>query len=144
MRIAYLILRVSDYLEDNTTLRADRKGGSTGSLGRHVLEGSNPTPALLDHSAAPTTPLPIPWPPITRRRSSQGLEDLSPKAQEVIRTHTRDSTLGMARWVRRGPVFEDRSGSGRLHARGGRAGRVPHHRALLPGLTEGRGQARRR
>ena len=106
MRIAYLILRVSDYLEDNTTLEPLQKAVLLDAWSV-VLEGSRPPRDLLDHLGATKDPSPDAMAAHHVEAIISGLEELSPKAQEVIRHHTRDSTIGMARWVRRGPLFED-------------------------------------
>jgi phytoene/squalene synthetase len=55
MRIAYLILRVSDYLEDNTTLGSGEKSALLDSWAS-VLEGCPPARDLLDHLAGTEDP----------------------------------------------------------------------------------------
>jgi farnesyl-diphosphate farnesyltransferase len=105
MRIAYLILRVSDYLEDNTTLEVMEKAALLDSWAA-TLQGGAPDPELLDHLRNTEDPSPDSTAAHHAFEIMQGLEELSPEAQHSIRAHTRDSTLGMARWVRRGPVID--------------------------------------
>ncbi|MFH1764088.1 MAG: squalene/phytoene synthase family protein [Gemmatimonadota bacterium] len=105
MRIAYLILRVSDYLEDNTTLGELEKAELLDSWAA-TLQGGRPDPGLLDHLRSTEDPSPDAMAAHHASEIIQALEHLSPQAQAVIRSHTRDSTLGMARWVRRGPVID--------------------------------------
>ncbi|NNM03630.1 MAG: squalene/phytoene synthase family protein [Gemmatimonadetes bacterium] len=108
MRIAYLILRVSDYLEDNTTLHPEEKGGLLDSWAQ-VLEGSPPPRELLEHLGSTRDPSPDAMAAHHASAIIHALQGLSTPAQQAIRKHTRDSTLGMARWVRRGPVIHDES-----------------------------------
>lgn len=105
MRLAYLILRVSDYLEDNTTLPPTEKATLL-DLWADTLKGEDPDPALLAHLSATDDPSPDSMAAHHAWEILQGLRKLPDKARTVICTHTRDSTLGMARWVRRGPDFE--------------------------------------
>ncbi|TFH61482.1 MAG: hypothetical protein E4G90_09610 [Gemmatimonadales bacterium] len=105
MRIAYLILRVSDYLEDNTTLGSMEKAALLDSWAA-TLQGGTPDPRLLDHLGSTPDPSPDSMAAHHTPEIIEALEHLSPQAQTVIRARTRDSTLGMARWVRRGPVIE--------------------------------------
>jgi farnesyl-diphosphate farnesyltransferase len=105
MRIAYLILRVSDYLEDNTTLENPEKAALLDSWAS-TLKGGTPNPALLDHLGNTEDPSPDSMAAHHASEIIQALGKLPPPTQHVIRAHTRDSTLGMARWVRRGPAIE--------------------------------------
>jgi farnesyl-diphosphate farnesyltransferase len=105
MRLAYLILRVSDYLEDNTTLPPAEKATLL-DFWAETLEGGEPPPALLEHLTATDDPSPDSMAAHHAEGILKGLRALEAGPQAVISKHTRDSTLGMARWVRRGPVFE--------------------------------------
>lgn len=102
--VAYLVLRVSDFLEDTTSLPDERKlellsgwaaaldsGHLTAEL-QEALEGADDT--IPDTLAARHVGLIF--------AAVQGLE---PRAREVVVRHTASSTLGMARWVDRGPDF---------------------------------------
>jgi farnesyl-diphosphate farnesyltransferase len=105
MRLAYLILRVSDYLEDNTTLPPQEKAALL-DLWAETLNNGEPDPTLLAHLVGTDDPSPDAMAAHHTREILQGLRALPSDPKRVICTHTRDSTLGMARWVRRGPDFE--------------------------------------
>jgi len=106
MRIAYLVLRVSDYLEDNTTLEASTKASLLDAWAE-TLRGAEPAEALLDHLGSTEDPSPDSLAAHHALEILRALEELPSQAQERIRAHTRDSTLGMARWVRRGPDIQN-------------------------------------
>jgi len=108
MRISYLILRVSDYLEDNTTLLSQEKAALL-ELWAAALEGGPLDPNLLSHLQTTEDPSPDSLAAHHAPQIIEALEGLSTSAQPPIRGHTRDSTLGMARWVRRGPDIETES-----------------------------------
>jgi len=108
MCVAYLILRVSDYLEDNTTLAPGEKATLLDSWAE-VLEGNTPAEELLEHLGSTRDPSPDAMAAHHADAIVHGLQGLSSAPQEAIRRHTRDSTLGMARWVRRGPVIDSES-----------------------------------
>jgi farnesyl-diphosphate farnesyltransferase len=103
---AYLLLRVSDYLEDNESMEPARKAALLGEWAA-VLEGTRPAGAF----AATLGPIPDQTPDaLVARNLVQVVEALGamrPAAQAVVRRHVRDSTLGMARWVLRGPDLAD-------------------------------------
>jgi len=105
MRISYLILRVSDYLEDNTTLGDPEKAALLDSWAA-ALKGGPLDSTLLRHLRTTADPSPDSMAAHHAPDILQALEGLSAAAQAPIRAHTRDSTLGMARWVRRGPDIE--------------------------------------
>lgn len=105
MRIAYLVLRVSDYLEDNTTLDASEKASLLDTWAE-TLRGGSTDSALLNHLETTEDPSPDAMAAHHAPEIMEALGEISPSAQEAIRSHTRDSTLGMARWVRRGPVID--------------------------------------
>ena len=102
MRVSYLILRVSDYLEDNTTLLQKEKAALL-ELWAAVLEGGPLDSALLSHLRTTADPSPDSVAAHHAPQIVEALQALSTLAQAPIRAHTRDSTLGMARWVLRGP-----------------------------------------
>jgi len=104
--VAYLLLRVSDYLEDNTLMQPGEKARLLGVWDR-VLAGQADCSELLGQ---------LRWgaelsPDAEVARHAQaviaGLEALPKAARVIVVRHVRDSTQGMARWAVRGPVFED-------------------------------------
>jgi farnesyl-diphosphate farnesyltransferase len=106
MTVAYLLLRVSDYLEDNEDMQGDEKIALlnlwvnvlrdetrieelTGRF--NIADTGNPDAIVAQHAGDVVThlrSLPIP-------------------AQEIIMHHVINSTQGMARWTRRGPKVDD-------------------------------------
>jgi farnesyl-diphosphate farnesyltransferase len=107
VEIAYLLLRVSDYLEDNVSMGPDRKAAllrewadvlaeraPLDGLGRTLAGISERTPdALVARNV------------VQIHGALVGLD--RPEARRIVERHVRDSTLGMARWVERGPAFAD-------------------------------------
>lgn len=100
--LAYLILRISDFLEDNDYMPAERKVALL-KLWDEILEGAAPAEALVaeladrapadaDAEAAHQAPAVL-----------AALRRLPPALQNHVLVHCRNSTQGMARWVRRGP-----------------------------------------
>ena len=104
--VAYLLLRVSDYLEDNEDMDSEKKvnlrnvwveilQGNAGSeeLTQNLqhVDTSNPDAVVAQHAGD-----------ILAR-----LATLPNELQEIITDHVIHSTLGMARWVERGPEVND-------------------------------------
>lgn len=104
--VAYLLLRVSDYLEDNEDMDSENKvkllnvwveilRGNAGSeeLIQHLqyVDTSNPDAVVAQHAGD-----------ILAR-----LATLPKELQEIINDHVIHSSLGMARWVERGPQVND-------------------------------------
>lgn len=104
--VAYLLLRVSDYLEDNEDMPAQEKIRLL-NLWAEILEGrakpseltsqiqnadtSNPDALVAQHTADILNQLAL----------------LPEEVCEIITQHVIHSTLGMARWVERGPQVND-------------------------------------
>jgi farnesyl-diphosphate farnesyltransferase len=125
--VAYLLLRVSDYLEDNEDMPPDKKVALlnlwddvlagradvtqlTTIIGR--ADGSDPDAVVAEHAAEV----------IARLRA------LPPEVQAPIVSNVRDSTQGMARWVARGPVVEDEADmDDYMHEVAGRVGYLLTH-----------------
>ncbi|NNM33313.1 MAG: squalene/phytoene synthase family protein [Gemmatimonadetes bacterium] len=108
VRVAYLVLRVSDYLEDNRVMDGETKIRLL-ELWHRVLHQEAQWPELaaaVDAGGAAGDPIPDLEAVRHVGSISDGLDELSPAARELIARHAGDSTLGMARWVARGPVFE--------------------------------------
>ncbi len=104
--VAYLLLRVSDYLEDNEDMTPEKKiillelwarilNGEANSteLTSQIQEAdtSNPDAVVAQHAADILT----------------RLASLPKEVQEIIVPHVVYSTRGMARWVERGPQVND-------------------------------------
>ncbi len=104
--VAYLLLRVSDYLEDNEDMTAEDKvkllnmwvkildgDAKSEELTSQVqnVDTSNPDAVVAQHAAD-----------ILAR-----LATLPKEVQEIITHHVIHSSLGMARWVKRGPQVND-------------------------------------
>lgn len=105
MTVAYLLFRVSDYLEDNPVLRRREKAELLHSWER-VLAGAMPSGELEGALR------PLPWSDSeaeVAHRFSQILEKLDqmpPKVGEAIRQYARETTLGMEMWQRKGPKIQ--------------------------------------
>ncbi len=111
IKVAYLVLRISDYLEDNESMEPARK---IELLHRWhaVLQGADPVSTLEpDLIAAAGSDDSIPDAQAARHvvQVDAALNALAPRAREVIAQHAGDSTLGMARWAERGPDFATES-----------------------------------
>ncbi|MDX1377801.1 MAG: squalene/phytoene synthase family protein [Anaerolineales bacterium] len=104
--VAYLLLRVSDYLEDNEEMPDEEKifllnlWGQIlkGNAGVEELTGqiqnadtSNPDAVVAQHAADILAQL----------------ESLPEAVQKIIKDHVINSTQGMARWLARGPQVND-------------------------------------
>ena len=91
-------------MEDNTTLEAREKAALLDSWA-DTLQGGPTDPELLAHLKTTKDPSPDAMAAHHTQEILAALEEIPSEAQDRIRIHTRDSTLGMARWVRRGPVI---------------------------------------
>lgn len=105
--LAYLLLRVSDYLEDNEMMPASQKISALNSW-YGIMSSGAPIDNLL--YSLPDSDAKL-NPDLEAARNApkilSALATLPPGLQERILKHVCDSTLGMARWVERGPVFEN-------------------------------------
>jgi farnesyl-diphosphate farnesyltransferase len=104
--VAYLLLRVSDYLEDNEQMSADQKIGLL-ELWVEILNREADVESLTGSLAAVDTTNPD---AVVAQHAAQllsRLEAFPSEVQDIIRKHVVDSTRGMARWVRRGPQVND-------------------------------------
>ena len=138
--VAYLLLRVSDYLEDNQELEDVEKVALLDSWGR-VLAGDEDRPALLERlkGAREDTPDAL----VARNAAAvlEGLDGLAPDAREVLVRRVGESSAGMARWVARGSVFETEADlDDYMHEVAGRVGHLLTElfARRLSGLAEGR------
>lgn len=99
---AYLLLRVSDYLEDNERMAARDKVALLTQWAR-VLEGAEPVDELADTLASVPDRSPDALVARNTRQVHAALQQARPDARTILVRHVRDSTLGMARWAERGP-----------------------------------------
>lgn len=103
--VAYLLLRVSDYLEDNRELGADEKvallekwqdvlaaGGERQPLVARLREAREDTPDALVARHSETV--------------LAGLDGLAAPPREILIRRVGESSAGMARWTERGSRFE--------------------------------------
>jgi phytoene/squalene synthetase len=108
MTVAYLMFRVSDYLEDNTVMDRDRKLRLL-NLWDTVLAGQEPAERLAaelqdNHDEDPEAE-------VARRFRTviRALEGLGEEQARVIRLRVRQTTQGMARRQLLGPVIRTES-----------------------------------
>ena len=108
VRAAYLVLRVSDYLEDNRVMTGAEKVRLL-SLWHEALHGRDVLAELESGLQGVAGQDPIPDLEAARRAGVilTALDALDDRARRAIAAHAGRSTLGMARWVRRGPRFDD-------------------------------------
>lgn len=103
--VAYLLLRVSDYLEDSRQLGAQEKIALLRSW-RRVLEGADERQPLIERlrKAGENTPDAL----VARHATTvlAGLDGLAAPAKEILIRRVGESTAGMARWTERGSRFE--------------------------------------
>jgi farnesyl-diphosphate farnesyltransferase len=102
--VAYLILRVSDFLEDTTSLPGDTKVRLLGRWADALTSGRLPED-LTEALEAADDDIPDTLAARHVARIFEAVEELDPPAREVVVRYTASSTLGMARWVERGPDF---------------------------------------
>ncbi len=102
--VAYLLLRVSDYLEDNQELGDDEKVVLLEEW-RRVLCGSGDRDALIARLGEAEEDTPDAF--VARHTATVlgGLDRLAPASREILVRRVRESSAGMARWTERGPVF---------------------------------------
>ncbi|MDP1604553.1 MAG: squalene/phytoene synthase family protein, partial [Legionella sp.] len=104
--IAYLLLRVSDYLEDNDEMDTDRKI-SLLNLWINILREQEQAVCLTVQLKDSDTGNPD---AIVAQHSGeilQRLRSLPYQVQEIIVHHVINSTQGMARWTQKGPTVND-------------------------------------
>ncbi|HLL53933.1 MAG TPA: squalene/phytoene synthase family protein [Myxococcaceae bacterium] len=104
--VAYLLLRVSDYLEDTEDLRTEEKVALL-ELWDAVLAGQAEPSRLLGRLPPTRGDHPDSTVAAHLVEVVEALRALPPGAREPITAHVRDSTRGMARWAARGPRVRD-------------------------------------
>lgn len=120
--LAYLILRVSDFLEDNDYMPPERKVALL-ALWDRILAGAAPAEALV---AALADRAPEDADAQAARQAPEilaALHRLPPALQNHVLVHCRNSTQGMARWVSRGPdISQEGDMDDYMHEVAGRVG----------------------
>lgn len=100
--VAYLLLRVSDYLEDNEEMPAEEKIARL-NLWDQILAGEAEVQALTAILGPADTRNPDAVVAQHAEDVVARLRSFPPEVQTVIINNVRESTQGMARWVARGP-----------------------------------------
>jgi farnesyl-diphosphate farnesyltransferase len=104
--IAYLLLRVSDYLEDNEQMEPDEKVALL-NLWVNILREEEKVESLTGQ--LPRTVANNPDAIVTQYSKDLllRLHSLPYEVQEIIIRHVINCTLGMARWTKQGPTVQD-------------------------------------
>ncbi len=103
--VAYLLLRVSDYLEDNRELvNADKVAQLL--RWQRVLVREDGRAALVERLKAVREDTPDAFVARNAATVLDGLERLAPDARDILVRRVGESSVGMARWIRRGSAFE--------------------------------------
>ena len=103
---AYLLLRVSDYLEDNESMDPARKAALLGQWAR-VLEGDEDVRALERDMGPADEPTPDALVARHVSQVTQAFHGMRQEARAVVGRHVCNSSRGMARWTLRGPDLAD-------------------------------------
>jgi farnesyl-diphosphate farnesyltransferase len=106
VRVAYLLVRVSDYLEDNEEMAPARKSELLRGW-ESVLAGSRGPAEILAALDAAREGTPDALVARHTRDVLAGVAALDAGARDIVTGYVRESTLGMARWVERGSDFAD-------------------------------------
>ena len=103
--LAYLLLRVSDHLEDSKVLADETKISLLGDWHRALAE---PAERATVVERVGQTREDTPDALVARHVETVlvGLDRMRPRAREIVVRRVRESTKGMARWTRRGSVFD--------------------------------------
>jgi len=104
--VAYLLLRVSDYLEDNEDMPAQKKIVLL-NLWAEILEGNTKVEKLTSQIQNVDTSNPDAVVAQHTEDILLQLFSLPMEVQEIIIHHVIKTTYGMARWVERGPQVID-------------------------------------
>jgi farnesyl-diphosphate farnesyltransferase len=104
--IAYLLLRVSDYLEDNEEMESDEKVALL-NLWVNILREEEKVESLISQLSCAITNNPDAIVAQHSKDVLQHLHSLPYEVQEIIIRHVINSTQGMARWTKQGPTVRD-------------------------------------
>src|SRR6185503_5794833 len=103
---AYLLLRVSDYLEDNETMEPTRKAALLEQW-TGVLAGNGSVQELEVAMGPADEPTPDALVARHMVRVVEAFHAMRPDARAIVGRHVSDSSRGMARWALRGPDLAD-------------------------------------
>lgn len=124
VRVAYLLLRIADYLEDHETMPAERKA-SLLELWERVLAGQVRVDVWTERLELRTATTGEALVAQHAERVTQALDELPAAHRAVVVRHVRDATLGMARWALRGPRIRDEADlDDYMHEVAGRVGHL--------------------
>ena len=104
--IAYLLLRVSDYLEDNEEMESDEKVILL-NLWVNILRETEDVETLTSKLTSADTNNPDAIVAQHAKEIMRHLHSLPYAVQEIIIHHVINCTLGMARWTKQGPTVND-------------------------------------
>jgi farnesyl-diphosphate farnesyltransferase len=104
--IAYLLLRVSDYLEDNEEMKPDEKVTLL-NLWVNILREEEDAEALTVQLPHASTDNPDAIVAQHSKDLLMRLHSLPYEVQEIIIRHVISCTQGMARWTKQGPTVRD-------------------------------------
>lgn len=125
--IAYLLLRVSDFLEDNEQMPPDRKVALLHLWGQ-VLTGEVRAETLATQLSDVEDPSPDAYVARHAAEVLSVMRRLPPEVQQYIISNVRDTTEGMARWQARGPVvLHEDDMDDYMHEVAGRVGYLVTH-----------------
>jgi farnesyl-diphosphate farnesyltransferase len=120
--VSYLLLRVSDYIEDDEG-RPDAEKVALLELWDSILAGYTDVTQLTTQLSEPDGSNPdgvVAW---HAAQVLEALYSLPPTIQTIIIANVRDTTQGMARWVARGPqVADENDMDNYMHEVAGRVG----------------------
>ena len=105
--LAYLLLRVSDYLEDNEIMPVERKLEALNRWHDIMSNGSTVEELRLSLPKTDASHNPDLLAAQNAGAIMNGLNALPQGLRVLILRHVCDSTAGMARWLKRGPIFND-------------------------------------
>jgi farnesyl-diphosphate farnesyltransferase len=104
--IAYLLLRVSDYLEDNEEMEVSKKVDLL-NLWINILREKESIETLTSKLTDADTSNPDAIVSQHSKEILQHLHSLPHEVQEIIIRHVINTTQGMARWTKLGPTVND-------------------------------------
>ncbi len=120
--ISYLLLRVSDCLEDNEDLGAEQKADLL-RLWSQILSGEKPVDTLTREITHLNDNDPEVYVAKNAHELFAALNQLPIETQKIINRHVIDSSLGMARWQEQGPfVNTEEEMDDYMHQVAGRVG----------------------